>query len=971
MNISQSFLSERVKDSQAIYLTAEFFDVKGDGVADDTVAIQAAINKVKETMNYGIVFVPEGKYRISKTIYIPKAVRLVGYGKNRPLIILGENTLGFQDEHLDDKGRANYMFWFTDSIPITGEPVEDANPGTFYSALSNVNIRIEDGNPAAVALRTHFAQHSFIAHVDIHIGNGKAGIFDVGNEIEDVRFFGGNYGIYTNKTSPGWPFMMVDTYFEGQKKAAIQTKEAGLTITRMVVKDVPTVIETVDDYFEKLYIEDSHFENVRGPAIIISNEQNSFTQINLRNTYCIEVPTLAIFRQSGEQINEPSKMYKVSQLIHGVYMEDINSPATIQTVHELLPLESYPPSVKTNIPTLPATSKWMNLKILGAAGDGITDDTKVIQQAIDIYKTIYLPQGLYRVSDTIRLKEDTVLIGLNPISTQLVIQDNTEAFGGFGPPKPLVEAPKNGTNILSGIGLDTGSRNTRAVGCKWMAGKDSYMNDVKFLGGHGTMSKDSSEVPLYNADRTGDYNSELRWDSQYWSLWVTNGGGGVFKDIWTASPYAAAGMYVSNTDTPGVIYAMSVEHHVRNEVKFKHVSNWHVLALQFEEEAAESTNCLPLELVDCSNMLFANLYFFRTIWLDTSYPHAIKTWDCNNIEFLNTHNYTQVKYTIDNLLYDVNTDTEVRTWQISRLKISGIDSRKSRTTSKVGKVYKLAGGFEFIDAMCKDSKENVFFVDSRMKRIYKWSDEHKRLTLITDIHHRPRSIACDEDDRLLVVAEYFPSKGATIDGEPEVFTKSEDAKGSSYSFWYNAGSTIKVYTIDPDRPEESMQILDKVPMKSVQRVSKALYPANRWRDSGDFLLASVEEPNECFVAKDGVTIIPVSYDLMRACSLLEAYPGKPLYAVDEYYKRTVRFEVTATGYLEKPQIFVEKGEYSTIAKSNGDVIVPDGDVYLFNTKGELIDKIEIPERPACVLLAGKENRTLYITARSSLYMALQ
>lgn len=970
MNISQSFFLERVEDSQAIYLTAEFFDVKGDGVADDTVAIQAAINKVKETMNYGIVFVPEGEYRISKTIYIPKAVRLIGYGKNRPVIILGENTPGFQDENLKDKGRANYMFWFTESIPKPGEPVEDANPGTFYSALSNVDIRIEDGNPATVALRTHFAQHSFIAHVDIHIGNGKAGIFDVGNEIENVRFFGGNYGIYTNKTSPGWPFMMVDTYFEGQKKAAIQTKEAGLTITRMVVKDVPTVIETVDDYFEKLYIEDSHFENVRGPAVIISNEHNSFTQINLQNTYCRDVPMLASFRQSGKQINAPSEIYKVSQLTHGVYMEDIDSPAMIQTVQELLPLKSNPPWIKTNIPSLPPTPEWMNLKNLGAVGDGITDDTKVIQEAIDIYKTIYLPQGMYRVSDTIRLREDSVLIGLNPISTQLVLDDNTEAFSGFGPPKPLVEAPKDGTNILSGIGLDTGGRNTRAVGCKWMSGKDSYMNDVKFLGGHGAMSKDGSEVALYNADRTGDYNNDVRWDSQYWSLWVTDGGGGVFKDIWTASPYASAGMYVSNTNTPGVIYAMSVEHHVRNEVKFKHVSNWHILALQFEEEAAESTNCLPLELVGCSNMLFANLYFFRTIWLDTSYPHAIKTWDSNNIEFLNTHNFTQVKYTIDNLLYDVNTDTEVRQWQISRLKLSGAVNKKLRTTSEEGKVHKLAGEFEFIDAMCKDSKGNVFFVDSRMKRIYKWSDEHKRLTLITDIHHRPRSIACDEDDRLLVVAEYFPSKGATIDGKPEVYVKSEDAKGSSYSFWYNTGSTIKVYSIDPNRPEESMQILDKVPMESVQRVSKALYPANRWRDSGDFLFASVEEPKMCFVAKDGVTIIPDTYDLMRACSLLEAYPGKPFYAVDEYYKRTVSFEVTSKGYLKDPQIFVEKGEYTTSTKPNGDVIVPDGDIYLFNTKGELINSIEIPERPACVLLAGKDNRTLYITARSSLYMAL-
>ncbi len=69
--------------------------------------------------------------------------------------------------------------------------------------MSNVDLQIEDGNPFAVALRTHYAQHSFIEHVDIHIGNGLAGMFDVGNEMEDVRFFGGEYGIYTTKPSPG------------------------------------------------------------------------------------------------------------------------------------------------------------------------------------------------------------------------------------------------------------------------------------------------------------------------------------------------------------------------------------------------------------------------------------------------------------------------------------------------------------------------------------------------------------------------------------------------------------------------------------------------------------------------------------------------------------------------------------------------------------------------------------------------
>ena len=51
--------------------------------------------------------------------------------------------------------------------------------------------------------------------------------------------------------------------------------------------------------------------------------------------------------------------------------------------------------------------------------------------------------------------------------------------------------------------------------------------------------------------------STRRWDSQYPSLWVTDGGGGTFFDIWTPSTFAQAGLLVSNTQTSGRVYEMS------------------------------------------------------------------------------------------------------------------------------------------------------------------------------------------------------------------------------------------------------------------------------------------------------------------------------------------------------------------------------------------------------------------------------
>lgn len=65
-----SYYTLRLDDPKAVYLTHEAFGAHGDGVADDTEVIQKAINKVQETTGQGVLFIPEGRYRLTKTVYI-------------------------------------------------------------------------------------------------------------------------------------------------------------------------------------------------------------------------------------------------------------------------------------------------------------------------------------------------------------------------------------------------------------------------------------------------------------------------------------------------------------------------------------------------------------------------------------------------------------------------------------------------------------------------------------------------------------------------------------------------------------------------------------------------------------------------------------------------------------------------------------------------------------------------------------
>ena len=119
----------------------------------------------------------------------------------------------------------------------------DANPNTFYSALSNVDIEIGAGNPAATGMRFRVAQHSLLSNMDFKLGSGFAGIYQAGNVVHNLHFHGGRYGIVTEKTSPAWQFTAVDCTFDGQRSAAIREHEADLTLVNVAIRDVPVGID--------------------------------------------------------------------------------------------------------------------------------------------------------------------------------------------------------------------------------------------------------------------------------------------------------------------------------------------------------------------------------------------------------------------------------------------------------------------------------------------------------------------------------------------------------------------------------------------------------------------------------------------------------------------------------------------------------------------------------------------------------
>ena len=627
---------------------------------------------------------------------------------------------------------------------------------------------------------------------------------------------------------------------------------------------------------------------------------------------------------------------------------------------------SQEPEFFREICDLPPQETWKNARDYGAYGNGISDDTAALQKALDECDTVYLPQGTYLLSDTLRMREGNSLIGLNPISTQLVLGENSPAWAGMGAPKAVLETSRGGWNLVNGLGIDTASRNPRAVGCKWMASANSYMNDVKFVGGHGQITQQQENVPVYNASRTADVNPDRPWDSQYWSLWITDNGGGAFKDVWTANTYAEAGFFVSETETPGVMYQVSIEHHVRHEVLLRNVANWKFFCMQTEEEVAEGPYCQPYEMTNCHDLLFANFYSFRVIWVDNPYPSVVRAWNCENIEFLNCHNFTQMKYTIENLYVDVNTGKTAGFWQLGRLRIPHMERAKKLPNVK-GEIGKIISGLDCVDALCQAPDGAIYICDSRLYRIYRWDPETETMILLTSQHFQPLSLACDSQGRLLVVTEYQPVKNSVVNGIEELVTDEfgGESGGGCYYPFFSYDRRIRVCAIDPKAPEASLELL---PVVSLEQVKPDIlyYPANQWRDSGDMMESFAKNDIACYLAPDGKTAIVHTPALARACGLTPLCPGKPAYLVDEYNKCIVQVQVGNDFALSNPTVWAERGEYGFAMTEDGDAYIPDCLLYIY-VDGEKKDTIQLHDRPACVLEAGKNKEYLYITARRDVY----
>ncbi len=155
-------------------------------------------------------------------------------------------------------------------------------------------------------------------------------------------------------------------------------------------------------------------------------------------------------------------------------VSDRQPPADLQTRHLWSPtFPSFESPGAANVKGVPYRAK----------GDGRTDDTAAIQQAIDEHEIVFLPKGCYLLTRTLELKPKTKLIGVGQ-TMSLLVPGATGGFAGAADAAPMVRTADtaDAETVLAFLGFYTPVNVSRAQSLHWRSGGRSVFRGVEIHG---------------------------------------------------------------------------------------------------------------------------------------------------------------------------------------------------------------------------------------------------------------------------------------------------------------------------------------------------------------------------------------------------------------------------------------------------------------------------------------------------------
>ena len=132
-----------------------------------------------------------------------------------------------------------------------------------------------------------------------------------------------------------------------------------------------------------------------------------------------------------------------------------------------------------------------------------------------------------------------------------------------------------------------------------------------------------------------------------------------------------------------------------------------------------------------------------------------------------------------------------------------------------------------------------------------------------------------------------------------------------------------------------------------------------------------------YYRKPSGEVVRLIDDLKAPNGVILSLDEKTLYVIPSMSKEMMAYPVEAGGALGAGKVFCTLKQPADRDNTGGDGLTIDskGNLYItsalglqvFNPQGETLGIIEFPQQPANVTFGGKENKTLYVTARTGVY----
>ncbi|EGO54163.1 hypothetical protein NEUTE1DRAFT_87296 [Neurospora tetrasperma FGSC 2508] len=595
-----------------VFRNVKDYGAKGDGVTDDTIAINAAITAgnpcnqgcTSTTTTPAVVYFPAGTYLISGSIKPAYFTQLIGDASSPPTL----------------KATANFAgFGLIDANPYYTQYLNWKAVNVFFRQIRNFVIDTTNIPPANAATGIHWPSSqatslqnivfnmptaSNVVHVGLFMEEGSGGF------VTDLTFNGGATGASMGNQQ----FTMRNLKFNNCKTAIYHLWNWGWTYSGLSINNCGVGIDITAGSGKvetgSIIVFDSSFTNT---PVAISTSWTTASSPDTAGTLVLEnialtnVP-IAVKGPQGTYLSGSTGSTTITAWGNG-HKYTPSGPVEFagaltpnpRPVSLLASNGRYYTRSKPQYETLSA-SQFISARASGAKGDAATDDTAALQNAINTAvaqgKVLYLDYGLYRVTSTIRIPPGAKIVG----ESYATIMSAGGFFNDINNPKPVLQVGSSsgqaGTVELSDFIVSTQNAQAGAVLIEWNlaspASNPSGMWDVHTrIGGFV-----GSQQQVGQCLKTPG-NPTVRQECivAFMAMHITKGASGLYMEnvwLWTADHdiddaantqitlYSGRGLYIESTSGTFWLYGTGSEHHVLYQYQLSSTQNIFMGMIQTE-----------------------------------------------------------------------------------------------------------------------------------------------------------------------------------------------------------------------------------------------------------------------------------------------------------------------------------------------------------------------------------------------------